>query len=504
MPPLSARHSLSRRVGRVAIGLLAVGLLAGGLVDGGAGCARAPSPPPIVLVSLDTLRADRLGVYGNPDGLTPNLDAFAASSIVFDHAWSQANQTNLSHASLFTSRYPSELGAIANGFSPASSIPTLASVLAVYGYRTAAFTGGAHLTRGFGLERGFQTWETPQELGSLYHTLPPALAWLDAHADGAPFLLFLHSYDTHQRYLKPSPVGLAWTDPGYHGAAQDIVRSATGTSQVVDDFAFPDNAQGELPLDLERLRLDDAGAHATILHKARARGSGATRLGAADEAYIRAAYDGAVAYADGWFGALAAGLSDRGLLDTAVIVVLSDHGESLGENGLWGHSWSLTDADLHVPLIVRLPGGRGGGAHVVGQVALLDVLPTLLELAGASPPAEIHGTSLVPALAGGPGPARPAVFSEGTARMISARSPTERVTFTGVDANSPFLTDLLHAAALDGPAFAGATTADPARRAALRDAMLAWRADLVPAPVFEHADPALVKGLQEHGYWEPR
>lgn len=463
-----------------------------------AACGAPASPPPVILISIDTLRADRVGVYGNKQGLTPNIDAFAESAVVFGHTWAQSNQTNLSHASLFTSRYPSELGAIANGFSPATSIPTLASVLSVYGYQTAAFTGGGHLTRGFGLERGFSTWETPQELGSFFHTVPPALAWLDARDTSSPFLLFLHSYDTHERYLKPSPIGTAWAEPGYRGPAEAVVTSSDGTSRLIDHRAWPSNPAG-LPLDLERLRVHDAAGRAD--QETRANRQQAARLTERDENFVRAAYDGAVAYADGWFGALVAELDARDLLDSAVVIVISDHGESLGENGLWGHSYSLTDADLAVPLIVRLPGGAHGGARVDADVALLDVLPTTLELTGATAPSGIHGRSLVPFLTGGAGATRDAVFSEGAFRITSARSATQRLTFSGVDANSPFFSDLLRTADLAGPAFADSTAA-PTERTLLRDAAIAWRAELKPAPVFQHSDPELIKAMQDHGYWE--
>jgi arylsulfatase A-like enzyme len=477
--------------------------LAGVLGLAAAACSPGAGPPSIILVSIDTLRADHLGAYGSAAGLTPNLDRFAKSAVVFESAWTQANQTNLSHASLFTSRYPSELGAVSDAFAPAREIPTLASVLGVYGYDSAGFTGGGHLTQGFGLERGFARWDTPQELGSLFHTAPYAKAWLGSRESEAPFLLFLHSYDTHQRYLKPGPVGLSAADPAYRGQAVAIAAQPGAVAACVDGYTWPPAGEAP-PIDIDRLRVHDAPSRAADAARAERFNSPAHPLGETDIAYLRATYAGAVAYADGWFGAFLDDLDTRGLLEESVVFVVSDHGESLGEDGIWGHSYSLTDADVHVPLLVRLPGGEHGGRRVADPVALLDVLPTVLELAGATAPAGIHGRSLVPALRGEPWKGRDVVFTEGRRRVVSARTATDRLTFAGVDPNSPFLSDLLAHADLAGPAFTASSTAEPATRAALRDAMLGWRDTLAPAERFERADAGLVESLKAHGYWDAR
>lgn len=468
-----------------------------------AGCAPS-GPPPVVLVSIDTLRADRLGAYGSTAGLTPNLDRFAAESVVFDAVYAQANQTNLSHASLFTGRYASELGSVARGFSPSPTAPTLAEVLAVYGYDTAGFTAGGHLTRGFGLERGFSTWETPQELGSFFHTVPPALAWLDAHAaDPAradrPFLLFVHSYDTHERYLKPAPLGLAETDPAYRGPAFAVGREANGLERVMDGW-FWSRVGGGPRLDPSRLRIHDGPVRSLGQRMAGKPGGPEAPAQEADLVYLRGLYDGAVTYADGWFGALVEGLDQRGVLDRAVVIVLSDHGESLGEEGLFGHSNSLTDADLRVPLLVHLP--EGAGRRVEGEFALLDVLPTVAELVGATAPAGQRGQSLVPWLRGGEGPRHEVVYSEGPHRMLSARSAAGRLVFTGVDVNAPYLPELLRTAALDGPAFVDSHVPDVATQSALRDATLTWRSTLPVARGGAKSDPALVNKMRQHGYFE--
>jgi arylsulfatase A-like enzyme len=477
-----------------------------------AGCTSAPaaapaSPPSILLVSLDTLRADRLGVLGNHRGLTPNLDAFAKDAVVFEQAWSQSDITSMSHASLFTSRYPSELGMVGPTFHLGRHAPTLADVLGVYGYDTAAFTAGGHMSRGSGLDRGFTVFEPTRELGSFWHTVPRAVEWLDerASAGGAdkPFFLLVHTYDVHEPYLDPAPYGLAWADPAYTGPAADALDALVGTNLVFDHTWF--RAEGMLGLLEERghPRIWDADAHAALAALASRPELEPVPFGDADFAHVRNVYDGAAAYADAYFGRLVADLRARGRYDDTIIVVFSDHGEALGEDGRFGHGDSLADWELHVPLLLKVPGGTG--RHVDAPVALLDVMPTLLELAGATPPAGLAGQSLVPWLRGGEGPSRPEVYAEGNTREVSVRSTAGRLTFAGVAADSPFLPGLLRTAAIDGPAFASDTTVtDPAAREALRARLLAWRAGLELAGASVPADPKMVEQMRTHGYWDAK
>ncbi len=463
-----------------------------------AGCAASAQEgaqrPPIVLVSLDTLRADRLGAWGNPDGLTPNLDRFAAEAVVFEAAYAQANETLFSHASLLTSRYPSELGQLTYDFVVPEEAPGPAEVLSLYGYRAAAFTSGGHLIEGKGLDRGFTTWQVPVDWGSLYHTAPRALAWLDEQPGGEPWLLFVHGYDTHHRYLKPSPFGRLHADPDYAGPAEDAITDPNGTARVLGGWFHGDKDLHGL-FSFREPRLLGEGFQERLWETVRRPESRSLPLGPDDTAFIAAVYDGAVQYADAMFGLLMAGLEERGVLDEAVIVVFSDHGESLGENFCYNHRFTLSDADVHVPLMIRMPGGEGGGRRVSDPVALLDIAPTLYELAGATPPADARGGSLAPALRGGFAPQRPAVFSEGVFRVISARSSEGRLTFTGVGADSPFLGDLVEYYPPEGPGLSGDAPQ-------LQGALAAWRRALPPPPdAAAEADPELRRELQERGYW---
>jgi len=450
------------------------------------GCAQEGElPPNIVLVSLDTLRADRLGAYGSAAGLTPNLDRFAGESIVFEAAFAQASETLFSHASVFTSRYPSELGSLDYDFVLPPSEPTLAEVLAAYGYATAAFTGGGHLHPDFGFNKGFQHYQSDVQWGLLYHAVHSMTDWLDGPPTPGQKFLFVHGYDAHPRYLKPPPFGFLHSDLAAFGPAREAIISPMGTLRVVDGAYFP-------------------GAEPAALMGARAAGllgaeENQTQLSDWDLEQIVGAYDGAVAYVDAWFGLLMAELDQRQMLEDTVIVVMSDHGEELGENGVFNHRYSLSEPVLHVPLMIRLPGGEGGGRMVEETVALLDILPTVLKIVGAEPPALTRGQDLLKERQATP------AFSEGPFQSLSARSNQGRLTFEGIDLESPHLPHLLRAAQLEGPAFTWSTELEPEAAVDLRDKLLDWRMSL---PLAQESgstlSPEQRQRLREKGYWEPQ
>lgn len=465
-------------------------------------CAREPADPagaPVILVSMDTLRADRLGVYGNKDGLTPSLDRFAAQSVVFENAWSQATTTAPSHASLFTSRYPPEQE-VEDRRPNMTGMPTLAEVLSTYGWDTAAFVAGGDLATEMGIGKGFATWTSVQDFGSLLDTAPPALAWLDEHGD-RPFLLFLHGYDAHAPYLKPTPFGYARSYANYQGTAWIAVHSST--ELLVDGWLHPDFTP-IAGVFADEARPRGPAARERILREARASGRQPRQATQADIEHVHAIYDGGVAYADVLFGRWMADLDARGWLDRATVVVFADHGEQLGEDGMFNHI-GVSDAESHVPLMVRLPGGVGGGRRVSSVVELVDVMPTVLELAGATPPSGIRGHSLVPALHGDALPERVAFSVGGPGnRMLGARSTSGRLTYAGTAAYEPLTRELVATASLTGPSFT--TTGNP-DAAALRTAMVDWLRTLAPAGAAHSVAPlsdALKKELREHGYFEVR
>lgn len=400
------------------------------------GCAGREGLAGVVIVDIDTLRADRLGAYGSTAGLTPNLDRFAAESVVFERAYAQSNETLYSHASLFSARYPSELGRLDMAFRMPPEAPTLASVLRDAGWTTGGFTSGGHLSPVFGLGSGFSTWRTVEAWGSLRDSGAEGLRWLDGAE--APFLLFVHGYDPHDRYLKPPPFGYSRADAEDEGLGARLARRPGATSRIVGGrFTESIDALGALARAHARLRPEELPTYDPA----------AEALTAADVGHIAGVYDGSVAWADAAFGVFLAGLDARGLLDRVAIVVLSDHGEELGEDGAFHHRFGLGDAEVHVPLMVRVPGVAA--RRVPGVVELLDVAPTVWALAGVSPPVGARGASLLPAVRGEAEPDGVA-FSEGALRLLSVRGRAGRLTAEGLSPDNPAAPRLLQESALDG------------------------------------------------------
>jgi len=319
-----------------------------------AGTAR-PQPPNVILITLDTVRADRVGFLGSQRGLTPNLDALARQSVVFTHAYSQVPLTTASHATILTGTYPQFHQVNDFGVPLATDVPYAPDILRARGYHTAAFIGSLVLDptarSAPGFDRGFETFDAgfhrrrPGE--NRYQAIERrggevvshALAWLSLHPRG-PFFIWVHLYDAHDPYDPPEP------------------------------------------------------------YKSR---------------YASAPYDGEIAYADSAVGKLLSQLRVRGLYEGALIAVMADHGEALGEHGEDTHGIFLYDETIHVPLLFKLPGERPAGKRIENRVQLVDVLPTILQGVGVPVPEEVQGQSLLPMLK--PPAAKPGTSKEPTAPL---------------------------------------------------------------------------------------
>ncbi|MGB9491966.1 MAG: sulfatase-like hydrolase/transferase [Terriglobales bacterium] len=292
-------------------------------------------PPNVVLITIDTTRADRMGFLGSERGLTPNLDSLARQSVVFTRAYSQVPLTAPSHATILTGTYPQFHQVNNFGVPLAKTLPYAPALLRAHGYHTAAFVGALVLdpkARSVpGFERGFDTYDAGFTQmppgGDRYHTaerrgdvvVAHALAWLKQHPHG-PFFIWVHLYDPHDPYDPPEP------------------------------------------------------------YKSR---------------YKSAPYDGEIAYADSAVGKLLSELRTRGVYENSVIAVMSDHGEALGDHGEDTHGIFLYDETIHVPLLFKLPGELSAGERVDGRVGLVDVLPTILQAAGIAIPEEVQGKPLL-------------------------------------------------------------------------------------------------------------
>ena len=307
-----------------------------------------PQPPNVILITLDTTRADRMGFLGSQRGLTPNLDALARQSVVFTHAYSQVPLTTASHATILTGTYPQFHQVNDFGVPLAPDLPYAPYIFRGNGYHTAAFVGSLVLdpeTRSApGFERGFDTYDAGfhrrRQGEDRYQAIERrggevighTLAWLTAHKEGA-FFVWVHLYDAHDPYDPPAP------------------------------------------------------------YKTK---------------YASAPYDGEIAYVDAAVGKLLSWLRLRGLYDGALIAVMADHGEALGDHGETTHGIFLYDETIHVPLLFKLPQKHSAGTRIDRRAGLVDVLPTILQAVGIAVPAEVQGESLLAMLKPATSPDRPA------------------------------------------------------------------------------------------------
>jgi arylsulfatase A-like enzyme len=319
------------------------------------GDAKAPAGaleerPHVVIYLVDTLRADRLGAYGHPAPTSPRFDAFAREALLFEDAWAQASWTRPATGSILTGLHPALHGADREDRALAPEQTTLAELLKAAGYRTGAFVAN-HLVGGrFGFEQGFDEWNGGDErlYGAPAAVLGErALAWLDRGR--GPFLLYVHTLEPHSPYTP---------EPGY--AAPFALPHYTGTRDT----------RG-------LLRLGQLG-----------------RLAPDGLRFLQSQYQGEIRQNDAAFGALLDGLRARGLLEGSVVVFTSDHGEELLDHGGTEHAKTLYQELLRVPLAVRLPGGRRGGTRETDTVQQIDLLPTLLRLAGVVAPGGLPGRDL--------------------------------------------------------------------------------------------------------------
>ncbi len=297
----------------------------------------APAPMNVVLITLDTLRADHLGAYGATGVRTPHLDRLASQGVVFDQVMTTAPLTLPAHSSIMTGQFPPKHGVRDNGgFFLGPEQVTLAEILSARGYQTGATVGAFVLDSKWGLDQGFATYQDDFDLTNVKamslasvnrpgnEVVDLALKWLDGVADQR-FFAWMHLYDPHAPYISPEP------------------------------------------------------------YRSEYRGH---------------PYRGAIAFTDAQVGRVFDYLDARGLSDNTIVIVTADHGEGLGEHGEETHGFFVYESAMRVPLIVRAP-GRGLTPRRVSQpVRTVDIMPTVLDLIGAAPPQPVEGVSLVPLMTG--------------------------------------------------------------------------------------------------------
>jgi choline-sulfatase len=316
---------------------LVLALAAASPAVGAAQPAPATPPPNLLLVTIDTLRADRVGAYGYAKGTTPTLDRLAREGLLVEEAVVQVPQTRPSHVSIFTGLQPYEHGVRDNLSPPLEArFPTLATLLKGRGYATGGFIGAYPVSRDSGLDRGFDRFDDPFGRGSgrarddrsarpAREVVDPALAWLRGLGK-RPFFAWVHLFDPHAPYTPPSPYR---------------------------------------------------------------------------ERFKASPYDGEVAYADAQLARLLEWLGRSGEAARTLVVVTSDHGEGLGDHGEDEHLIFLYDTTLRVPLVLSWPGRLPQGARVRGQFRSVDLLPTILDLLGVPAPATSGASRAAVLRAGG-------------------------------------------------------------------------------------------------------
>lgn len=359
---------------------------------------NSPAPRGMILVSMDTVRADFTSLAGAAEDATPTLSRLAKESVVFPEVYAQANETLFSHASAFTSRFPSDLGTVDYNLTIPAGTPTLASELKSAGFQTGAVVAGGHVARMFGLDDGFETYAEGPTFGSFQSTVPMAVRWVDqAVAANRPFFLFVHGYDAHTPCAKPGLFNRMGS-PGQVSAYAQMLNFPPFYDLIYHGRFYPNFRRQSQP-NQKGIHFPDRGLFDSLAAYARQPGVESYEVSQGEIEGMRALYQTAVLYGDLWVGVLLAELERRGLLETTDLVVMSDHGEALFQYGLMSHRHTLRSPATRVSMLVRPAGGRSRHS-VATQTSLLDVAPTLLAMAGVKPPRGMRGRSLVPCFSG--------------------------------------------------------------------------------------------------------
>ncbi len=350
----SAVGLLARTLGVLAVTAVGVWWLVSRLV---------PDSPSVLLITLDSLRANALSLYGAEHRTSPNLDEFAQRCYVFDRAFAQHYYTGPGHSSILTSLYPRSHGVFRNALVLDGSLETLAEHFRRRRYRTGAIVNVGLLSERFNYQQGFQHFryvEGYPEEGEGRNIIVQALEWI-GRSGRRPFFCWLHLNYTHSWYDPPLPFDTLFT-----GSSEPSRRMLTYYA----------------------------------LRKAYADGT----LTEEEVAWARARYDGDIAYTDDWLGILLGRLLEDGVLDHTIVVVTADHGEAFNlRSGRFGHARHLQDEVLRIPLVLYVPPSVEtvrSMQRLDAMVQQIDIGPTLVELTGGRIPAAFQGRSLVALMRG--------------------------------------------------------------------------------------------------------
>jgi arylsulfatase A-like enzyme len=349
----------------------------------------------VVLISLDSLRADHVGAYGYQRDTSPVFDRVAREGVLFRNAIATSSWTLPTHLTMFTGLSQVAHGVFVDTVVLPRTIPTLGEIFREAGYQTAGFVSGPYVGPHYGYDRGMDTyvdfsakWGKSAEARSAI--LSPeinknALAWLDGMKTDQPFFQVLHYFDIHYDFVPPPPFD-AMFDPDYTGTMD-------GKRFIERDDVHPG---------MDKRDLD----------------------------HILALYDGEIRFTDMHVGKILDRLREKNLLDSTVLMILSDHGDEFFEHGNKGHHRTVYDEVLRIPFVIRLPNAENAGRVIEDQVSTLDVFPTLLDGAGITPPSDAEGESLIGWI-GGAKSTRDAVYADfydkrGFNVQVARRTPVEK------------------------------------------------------------------------------
>lgn len=307
----------------------------------------------LLLISIDTLRPDRLGSYGYTRDTSPNLDLLAGKSTVFENAYSASSWTLPSHVSLFSGQFAGVHGVNLPGkMSIGPETKLLAEILKEHGYRNFAFTGGGYVGRRYGFDRGFEIYtvhkgkkrDNDYDLPSSIAKFKEKIGELKSHEK---FFVFFHTFDVHCPYNSPQPY-------------MEMYKSSD--SEYIDPYKCGTNYYNEIDMTEGQVK------------------------------YISDRYDGGIRWADTKLNELFEYLKEVDRLDNTIIVITSDHGEEFKEHGSIGHKRSLHRELIHIPLIIHIPGGEP--RRIKREVSLIDIFPTVLDTLRIEHKEKINGLSL--------------------------------------------------------------------------------------------------------------
>ncbi len=342
--------------------------------------SECSEPKNVILISLDTLRADHMSLYGYERETVPILEQLAARGAVFENCMSAAPWTVPSHSSMLTSTYASEHGARNNDLRLAGSPPTLTRILKSHGYRTTASVSALNASSKYGLDQDFDVFDEPPRGRARIPGNRVTDILLDRleRIKDKPFFAFGHFFDAHPGF---DPF------PKYDDLWGDHFPTEVTKFENLERYAGAD-------LDMDPEDLED----------------------------LLNVYDGRIRFMDDQVGRILQFLDDNGLTDKTIVAVVSDHGEAWEENGYQGHRYYLHRDVIRVPLLIAYPGAPEGGIRVATQVRTIDLAPTLLQLAGCGSAPTFRGEALIPQIEAGTLTDLPA-FAETTeyleSRMIS-------------------------------------------------------------------------------------